>query len=221
MRVLVMNSLEIEYHHDCTQSKYLDFVGYRNELSMISMTMALLQSRIQNITSVSLDKSNLKEWQTFALMYRAGKGKTMSVKRYIKCPSLYMLDNNEGQEDVYRVVLTKLEEMKRNLIQKMAQDSKENRIAQKTPFLSILNQDMVKEKHEDSVELDGSPFLSTDMVLIDIRKLLSKDKAYSDVISELFEDFEQEGDVIMMLSLIHERQNPDSEWKDFFDKTTR
>ncbi|KAI8890858.1 hypothetical protein K501DRAFT_167310 [Backusella circina FSU 941] len=192
-----MNTLELEYYFKCTQSEYLDFVGYRNELSVILTITTILKSRLRNITSISLDKDNHKEWQTFALMYRA------------------------GQEDVYRAVLSKMEEVKRNLIQKMAQDLKENKLANRAPFLSIHNPEIVKEKQEDNIELDSSPFLSLDMVLIDIRKLLAKDKAFSDVISELFEDFEQEADMIMMLCLIHERNNPDSEWKSFFDKTTR
>ncbi|KAI8875039.1 SET domain-containing protein [Backusella circina FSU 941] len=177
MRVLVMNTLELEYYFKCTQSEYLDFVGYRNELSVILTITTILKSRLRNITSISLDKDNHKEWQTFALMYRA------------------------GQEDVYRAVLSKMEEVKRNLIQKMAQDLKENKLANRAPFLSIHNPEIVKEKQEDNIELDSSPFLSLDMVLIDIRKLLAKDKAFSDVISELFEDFEQEADMIMMLWL--------------------
>lgn len=74
MRVLVMNRLETQYYSTCTDAKLLDFVGYRNELSMLSMTAGLLSYRLRNLRSVqyTIDDS-MEYWHKFSLMYRAGK----------------------------------------------------------------------------------------------------------------------------------------------------
>lgn len=73
MRVLVMNALEVQYYHGCTDTTLLDFVGYRNELSMISMVLMLLKSKLYALNSVTPDIDNMTECQRFALMYRKGK----------------------------------------------------------------------------------------------------------------------------------------------------
>lgn len=69
-----MNSAETEYYSICADSQLLEFVGYRNELSMLSMTLALLKSRLHALKTVSftVDES-ISEWQKFSLMYRSGK----------------------------------------------------------------------------------------------------------------------------------------------------
>lgn len=72
MRVLVMNPLETQYYANCSDAQLLDFVGYRNEISMISMTTAMLKSKLHALKSVQLPTDNLPYWQKFALMYRAG-----------------------------------------------------------------------------------------------------------------------------------------------------
>lgn len=73
MRVLVMNSVETEYYSICADTQLLEFVGYRNELSMLSMTLALLKSRLHALKTVSFEvDEKLTECQKFALMYRAG-----------------------------------------------------------------------------------------------------------------------------------------------------
>lgn len=107
--------------------------------------------------------------------------------------------------------------MKRNLIQKMGQDIKEKRIAPKAPFLSIVN----PEYQQSTIEIDsGNPYISLDSVLITLKKLLARNANLSAAVSELFEDLEEEEDIIMMLALINESNNDSSEWKPFFDKVT-
>lgn len=122
-----------------------------------------------------------------------------------------------GQQDIFRITLKKVEEMKRNLIQKMYQDIKENRIAPVAPFLSIVNPD----HHLSTIEIDSnSPFITLDMVVITLKRLLNKNTKFAGIINELFEDLEEEADIIMMLCLIKENSNINSEWREFFDKTS-
>lgn len=75
MRVLVMNSMETEHYAICADAHLLDFVGYRNEITMITMTLALLKSKLHAIKSVQLETEHIPYWQQFALMYRAGREK--------------------------------------------------------------------------------------------------------------------------------------------------
>lgn len=73
MRVLVMNSMETEYYSICSDPQLLDFVGYRNELSMLSMTLALLKNRLHALElPLDVDMNNITYWQRFCLMYRSG-----------------------------------------------------------------------------------------------------------------------------------------------------
>lgn len=73
MRVLVMNSMETKYYSICADEQLLDFVGYRNELAMLSMTLALLNNRLHAIKPLDVDVNNITYWQRFCLMYRKGK----------------------------------------------------------------------------------------------------------------------------------------------------
>ncbi|KAI8985972.1 hypothetical protein BDB01DRAFT_721138 [Pilobolus umbonatus] len=169
----------------------LDHVGYRNEISMLTMTANLLKSRLYSLNSLTFtENDDMKEWNKYSLMYR------------------------RGQEDVLNITIKKIEEMKYSLIQHMAQDIKENNIGAHAPFLSIVN----GSRQDDSLELDSSPFLSLDSVTITVKKLLRKNIKLSQVIDSLFEDLEEEADMIMMLGLIKEKSNSSSEWKLFFDE---
>lgn len=73
MRVLVMNNAEVNRFATCVDANMLDFVGYRNELAMLGMTHALLQTRLMKLQNFSLDRNHVKPWQRYALMYRDGK----------------------------------------------------------------------------------------------------------------------------------------------------
>lgn len=107
--------------------------------------------------------------------------------------------------------------MKRNLIQKMYQDTKEKKIAPVAPFLSVVN----SENCQSTIEIDSnSPYITLDTVVITLKNLLSKDPEFSAVITELFNDLSEEEDIVFMLALINEKKNTDSEWKPFFDKLT-
>ncbi|KAI8979311.1 hypothetical protein BDF20DRAFT_868834 [Mycotypha africana] len=72
MRVLVMNSVEMEHYKQCTNPRFIEFIGYRNELCMLSMTLQVLETKLRAIQSVDLKKDNLRDSQKFALMYRKG-----------------------------------------------------------------------------------------------------------------------------------------------------
>lgn len=105
--------------------------------------------------------------------------------------------------------------MKRNLIQRMNQDTKENRIAPVAPFLSIVNPNF----YSSTIEIDSSsPFITLDMVVITVKRLLNKHVDFASIVNELFEDLEEEADIIIMLCLIKENSNSNSEWRQFFDK---
>lgn len=216
MRVLVMNGIEMEHYSICADAEYLDFVGYRNELSMLAMTLAILKSRLQALRSTNfVVDDNLPYWQKFALMYRSGTYLFPPKYRYLHNLNQF---SQIGQEDIFNITLNKVEEMKRNLIQKMSQDIKENRIAPLAPFLSIVNPEFVQQS---SIEIDSSsPFITLDMVVITLKRLLNKNQEFSNVISELFEDLEEEAEIVMMLSLIKENLNPNSEWRHFFDRVS-
>lgn len=74
MRVLVMNGIETQHYSVCADAELLDFVGYRNELSMLSMTLAILKSRSQALkTHRFVVDDSLTYTQKCALMYRSGK----------------------------------------------------------------------------------------------------------------------------------------------------
>ncbi|KAG1224576.1 hypothetical protein G6F35_003933 [Rhizopus arrhizus] len=194
MRVLVMNSMETAYYANCNDSKFLDMVGYRNELSTLSMILALLKNRLLTLKSVTLDASdNIPPWQKYSLMYRS------------------------GQEDIYNITIAKVEEMKRQLINCMDQDIKENRIAPFAPFLSIVN----PEHQYLSLEIDNNPFISLDMVVITLDSILKKNDVFSEAISETFENVEEEADIMLMLCLINEKHNRNSKWLNFFEKVSQ
>lgn len=107
--------------------------------------------------------------------------------------------------------------MRRQVINCMDQDTKENRIAPNAPFLSILNQ----EHQFSSLDIDNSPFVSLDMVVITLDNIMKNDALFSNAISEIFEDLEEEGDIAFMLCLIHEKSKEDSKWKSFFEKVSQ
>lgn len=121
-----------------------------------------------------------------------------------------------GQEDVLNATIKKVEEMKYNLIQKMYQEEKEGRIAPCAPFLSIVNPSFYQQSN---IELSGNEFITLDTVVITTKRLLNKDAQFAAIISDNFE-LEEEADIIMMLCLIRENSNPDSEFKQFLDRVT-
>ena len=76
MRVMVMSELEISSYLNCTDGRFLDFVGFRNELAMFNTVNALLQTRLMALRKVVLDIMNPNLYQKYALMYRQGMKKS-------------------------------------------------------------------------------------------------------------------------------------------------
>lgn len=72
-----MNPLEVAYYANCSDPTLYDFIGYRNELAMLNMIIALLQSRLLTIQRLSIDRTNLKPWQRYVFMYRDGNSLTL------------------------------------------------------------------------------------------------------------------------------------------------
>ncbi|KAI8645188.1 hypothetical protein BD408DRAFT_339163 [Parasitella parasitica] len=188
-----MNGIETEHYATCTDGNLLDFVGYRNEITMISMTLSLFKGKLYALESVQLEKQHIPYWQKFALMYRA------------------------GQEDILDITIKKIEEMKRSLIQRMYQEEKEGKIAPLAPFLSIVNP--LYFQQDPSIELTDNEFVTLDTVVMTTKRVLNNDAAFAAIISKNFE-VEEEADIVMMLCLVRENSKPESKFRHFFDRVT-
>ncbi|KAI8979310.1 hypothetical protein BDF20DRAFT_496195 [Mycotypha africana] len=112
-----------------------------------------------------------------------------------------------------------VEGLKTSLVQKMCQDLREGRTAPKAPFLSILNHDF----QQSDIEIDNSSnaLVTLNEVIITSKKLLRRDPKFAKIILENFEDMDEEAETIMILALIRESNNSDSEWKQFFEKASQ
>ncbi|KAI8378000.1 uncharacterized protein BYT42DRAFT_496811 [Radiomyces spectabilis] len=183
------------YYSSCNDSQLLSFVGFRNELAMLSTTRALLQSRLQAIKSVALDRQNATWWQKFALMYR------------------------DGQEDILNYTLSAIENMKQRTIHRMMHALNNNIHPEKAPFISILNPTYCQAVLEEGSSETNS-LITLDNVVITLKQMLDKDKAFKDAVTQVIDDAEENEDVLFMLALIRERANHHSRWKFFFDLTT-
>lgn len=111
-----------------------------------------------------------------------------------------------------------MDERKQLVLRHMASQQATGRIASNAPFLSILNPGYIFLDQKDLQDNQGPVLL--DSVVITLKKLLQGDVAFKSAIKELFEDIEEEEDVIMMLALINELQKgKDGKWHIFFDKS--
>ncbi|KAI8147792.1 hypothetical protein BJV82DRAFT_507046 [Fennellomyces sp. T-0311] len=186
-----MNELEITSYLNCTDGRFLDFVGFRNELAMLNTINALLQTRLMAIRNVILDCTNLNPHQRYALMYR------------------------QGQEQVLTCVLTKIEQEKQVILSRMAAIKEPAPVA---PFYSINN----PEYFASVAGLGSGGLITLDSVTITLNQLFQRNPRFRKAIDQLFEDIEEEQDVVMMLALIQERSNGEkSKWHVFFDRTKR
>ncbi|OAD72856.1 hypothetical protein PHYBLDRAFT_169118 [Phycomyces blakesleeanus NRRL 1555(-)] len=194
MRVLVMNQTEAKIYIQCKDSQQLEWVGYRNELAMVAMTCALLQSRLNAIRAVELNRETTRWVQRCALMYR------------------------DGQEQILALTLISMENLKQTIFKKMARDKKQERIAPVTPFVNYLNPGYFESLTYPDLEAEG--LVMMDSVTITLGQLL-RDKKFKSTIEQLFEDIEEEEDVVWMIGLLHERTKKNSPWKPFFEKTEK
>ncbi|KAL1932934.1 hypothetical protein VTP01DRAFT_8612 [Rhizomucor pusillus] len=193
MRVLMMNPLEVKYYANCSDSTLYEFIGYRNELAMLNMTIALLQNRLLAIQKLSVDRTHLKPWQRFIFMYR------------------------DGQIDVLKSAISCVEKKKQAILHIMAKDVEAKDIAPETPLLSVVN----PEYYNSKTFVEGDPFLSLNSVVITPKGLLQKDPVFKEAIESIFEDLEEEQDVIFMLSLINEKSKKEnSRWHYFIERTS-
>ncbi|KAI9020710.1 hypothetical protein CLU79DRAFT_703687 [Phycomyces nitens] len=188
-----MNQAEADIYSQCRDPQLLEWVGYRNELAMVAMTCALLQSRLNAIRAVVLNRDTTRWVQRCALMYR------------------------DGQEQILALTLVSMENLKQTIFKKMARDKKLGRIAPVAPFVDYLNPGYFKSLTYPDLE---SGLVMMDSVVITLGQLL-RDRKFKSVIDQLFEDIQEEEDVVWMIALLHERSKSDSPWKQFFEKTSR
>ncbi|KAI7866154.1 hypothetical protein BDF14DRAFT_1816675, partial [Spinellus fusiger] len=193
MRVLVMNAVEAEAYSQCEENNALAFVGYRNELAMIAMTCTLLQSKLNALQSVFLDREPEDMRRQYALMYR------------------------QGQEDVLHSVLSVMENNKQVILRKMVYDKRQGRLAPVAPLLSIVNLGYYQSLEYPNMESEN--FIMMSSVVITPSQVLGKDRPFKAAIDELFEDIQEEEDIVMMLALLRERSKATSQWQPFFEKT--
>ncbi|KAI9488531.1 hypothetical protein BDB00DRAFT_847661 [Zychaea mexicana] len=190
MRIMVMNELELSCYQNCTDAAQLDFVGYRNEIAMLNTINALLQTRLRAIRNFTIDCKNITQWQRYALMYR------------------------KGQEAVLTSVLAKIDEEKSSVLRRMAVVSEP---APAAPFLDIVNPGYFM--HETK-QAESNTVVMLDSVVITLNHLLQRNPQFKMAIGQLFEDIEEERDVVMMLALIQERsKGENSKWHTFFNRT--
>lgn len=116
-----------------------------------------------------------------------------------------------GQEDVLKSILSLVEQRKLSLLKTMAQDT----MAPNAPFLKIVNPEHFSIPREES-----SSMVMLENVTISLKQLLQKNPTFKNAVDQLFEDIEEEEDVVFMLALIQERSKEDkSQWHEFFSKT--
>lgn len=116
-----------------------------------------------------------------------------------------------GQEDVLKSILSLVEQRKLSVLKTMAQDT----MAPNAPFLKIVNPEHFSTSREES-----SSMVFLENVTISLKQLLQKNPTFKNAVDQLFEDIEEEEDVVFMLALIQERSKEDkSQWHEFFSKT--
>ncbi|KAI9263181.1 hypothetical protein BDA99DRAFT_509528 [Phascolomyces articulosus] len=193
MRIMVMNELELSNYLNCTDASLLDFVGYRNEITMLNTVNALLQARLIAIRNFSLNCSNLTPWQKYAMMYR------------------------QGQENLLTIVLAKIEQEKSKVLRHMTSITEPAPVA---PFLGIVNPEYFNQQNMEK-EPESNGVVMLDSVVITLNQLLQRNPRFKKTIDQLFEDIEEEQDIVMMLALIEERsKGAESKWNVFFERTS-
>ncbi|ORZ24753.1 hypothetical protein BCR42DRAFT_317551 [Absidia repens] len=188
-----MNDAELHHYSNCTDSNRLNFVGFRNELAMLSVTNQLIQSRIFAMNSVQLNRDHPTWWQKYALMYR------------------------DGQEKLYKNTLDIIQNHKFRVLNAMKLSLDNNNLPTTAPFIDALNNGyfgLLLENRNTT-----SSFVPLESVTLTLKRLLGKDQEFKDTIDQLFEDIEEEEDVVFMLALIRESTKGDSVWQPFIRKT--
>lgn len=121
-----------------------------------------------------------------------------------------------GQIDVLKSAISCVEKKKQAILHIMAKDVEAKDIAPATPLLSVVN----PEYYNSKTFVEGDPFLSLNSVVITPKGLLQKDQVFKEAIESIFEDLEEEQDVIFMLSLINEKSKKEnSRWHYFIERT--
>lgn len=121
-----------------------------------------------------------------------------------------------GQIDVLKSAIACVEKRKHSILHIMAKDVEAKDIAPSAPLLSVVNADYYKSK----TFVEGDPFTSLNSVVITPKGLLQKDPKFKEAVESVFEDLEEEQDVIFMLAIINEKSKKEkSKWHYFIEKT--
>ncbi|KAI8340520.1 hypothetical protein BC941DRAFT_348088 [Chlamydoabsidia padenii] len=192
-----MNGVELAHYEHCSDPHALEFVGFRNELAMLSVTTGLIQSRVFAMKNDQLNRVNPTWWQKYALIYR------------------------DGQENLYNHTLDLIQARKLQVLKAMKKELNNNNCASTAPFINILNPSHYQlSLNGDEINSNNDTiFVPLEDVTISLKRLLANDKEFKDVIDQLFEDIEEEEDVVFMLALIHESTKRDSAWAPFIRAT--
>lgn len=119
-------------------------------------------------------------------------------------------------------VIAKIHSLELKVLSRALDDFKENRIS-KPPFLfnNITNEfikdnSLLLEDNNDYFEIKENLL---DSLLITSDKAMKMDQEFSKLIHNIFDDelLESEDDIVLILFLIHESNNKNSYWKNFFE----
>ena len=119
--------------------------------------------------------------------------------------------------------MAKIEQEKANILRRMATVTG---LAPVAPFLSIINPEYSAQQKQQiciqkaQEEESNSDVVTLDSVVITLNQLLQRNPRFKKAIDQLFEDIEEEQDIVMMLALIEERsKGTESKWNAFFERT--
>ncbi|GES79519.1 SET domain-containing protein [Rhizophagus clarus] len=212
-RIIELNYLEIiyfrKYYQDSYQEKGSDlfnFVGYRNEICVLEILIMLLNRKL-NAIIVNEQKQKTKD------MINRDDDLSRQVKIF-----------RDGQKEILQSAIAKIQSLELKVLSRAVDDFNENRIS-KPPFLfNNTTYEFIKENNNDSSSESNNNYLEIketlfDSLLITSDKAMKMDQKFSKAIHNMFEDdeLENENDVILILFLIHESNNKESYWKNFFD----
>ncbi|CAB4446466.1 unnamed protein product [Rhizophagus irregularis] len=206
-RIIELNYLETIYFQQNYKNSYqergndlFNFVGYRNEISMLEILLMLLNKKLNTIIVNEQKQVNQDDEL-----------------------SIHIKIFRDDQKEILKSVISKIQSLELKVLSRALDDFKENRLS-KPPFLFnntinefIMDNSLLFENNNnDYFEIKENLL---DSLLITSDKAMKMDQEFSKVIHNIFDDelLETEDDIVLILFLIHESNNKNSYWKNFFD----
>ncbi|ORX48203.1 SET domain-containing protein [Hesseltinella vesiculosa] len=183
MRVLIMNTFELEYYATCNDPGQLDWISHRNEFAMTTVCTSLLQSRIFELKRSVLPRENLSSCQHYALIYR------------------------DSQQLLYQNALDMVNQRKQQVLSSI-KSLLDSRTMPSPPFLRIAH-----PGQPPPIFNTATTFVPLETATINVDRLLQRDLPFKAFIETFFESVEEELDVVLMLCLIRQLSlKDDSPW---------